>query len=199
MRYHGDCLPGMLIVPGASFSDERGWFKEAFSERRFREALAVAGLGLAPAFVQDNVSRSGVGVLRGLHFQSAPAAQGKLVSVLQGRVFDVGVDMRPSSAHFGDWSSMELSRENGLSLWIPPGFAHGFVALEEGTILSYKVTCAYAAEHERAIRWDDEDLAIEWPTVVAARAGFVMSTKDRTAPSFRSAVADIRKCGELES
>jgi dTDP-4-dehydrorhamnose 3,5-epimerase len=179
-------LPGVVIVEPAVFSDDRGWFMESFNEARFEAALA--GLGLPPAgrFVQDNHSCSHAGVLRGLHYQLPPHAQGKLVRVVKGRAFDVAVDIRRGSAHFGRWVGVELTAENRRQLWIPVGFAHGFLALEDDTHFLYKTTDFYARECERAIRWDDAEIGIEWPLA----AGMVprVAQKDAAAPGLAAAM-----------
>ena len=149
-------IPGPLIIEPRVFGDERGFFMETWNAGSFRE------LGLDLAFVQDNHSRSQKGVLRGLHFQN-PGAQGKLVRVACGAVFDVAVDLRRSSDHFGKWVGVELSAENKRMLWVPEGFAHGFVTLMDDTDFLYKCTAPYAPEHEHTLAWDDADVGIEWP------------------------------------
>ena len=149
-------IPDVLCLTPNLFPDERGWFFESFNARKFRDAT-----GVAAEFVQDNVSRSKKKVLRGLHYQIAQP-QGKLVRVSYGAVLDVAVDLRRSSPCFGKWVAMELSAENRRQLWIPAGFAHGFVALHDDTEMQYKTTDYYAPEHERTILWNDPDLAIDW-------------------------------------
>lgn len=151
-------IPDVILFTPRVFGDERGFFFESYNQRAFREAT-----GLTPDFVQDNHSRSARGVLRGLHYQIEPRAQGKLVRVVQGAVFDVAVDIRPGSATFGRWVGEELSAENKRQMWIPPGFAHGFLTLTESAEFLYKTTDFYSPEHERCIAWDDPDLAIDWP------------------------------------
>jgi dTDP-4-dehydrorhamnose 3,5-epimerase len=146
-----------LITPKV-FGDDRGFFYESFNARVFSEVT-----GPQPAFVQDNHSRSVKGVLRGLHYQLAPRAQGKLVRVVQGEVFDVAVDIRRSSPTFGKWVGAVLSAENKNQLWIPPGFAHGFVTLSETAEFLYKTTDFYSPKCERCIAWDDTAVCIEWP------------------------------------
>jgi dTDP-4-dehydrorhamnose 3,5-epimerase len=151
-------LPGMLILEPEIYGDARGFFLESYNERDFREAT-----GADPTFVQDNHSRSARGVLRGLHYQ-IEKAQGKLVRVMHGRVFDVGVDLRRGSPDLGRWCGVELSGDAPQRmLWIPPGFAHGFVVLSESADFLYKATEYYAPEHERSILWNDPDIGIEWP------------------------------------
>jgi dTDP-4-dehydrorhamnose 3,5-epimerase len=150
-------LPGVLLLEPRVFGDERGFFMETWSQAAFADA------GLSMSFVQDNHSRSSRGVLRGLHYQVGDAAQGKLVRVTAGAVFDVVVDLRRSSPTFGKWVGYELSAANKRMLWVPEGFAHGFLTLQDGTDFLYKCTRAYAPAHERAIRWDDPAIGIAWP------------------------------------
>ncbi len=154
-------IPDVKILEPAIFSDDRGYFLESWNARSF------ANGGLNWNFVQDNHSRSKKNVLRGLHYQ-LQHAQGKLVRVTAGAVFDVAVDIRRSSPTFGRWVSVELSEDNHRMLWIPAGFAHGFLALRDGTDLAYKCTDFYAAQHERTIVWNDPDLAIAWPITMDA-------------------------------
>ncbi|MCI0992955.1 dTDP-4-dehydrorhamnose 3,5-epimerase [Pseudomonas sp. ICMP22404] len=149
-------LPEVLIIEPKVFGDDRGFFYESFNARAFAEAT-----GCDPQFVQDNHSRSTKGVLRGLHYQ-IEQAQGKLVRVIAGEVLDVAVDIRRSSPTFGQWESVHLSAQNQRQLWVPPGFAHGFVVLSESADFLYKTTDYYAPSAERCIRWDDPDLAIDW-------------------------------------
>lgn len=149
-------IPGPLIIEPKVFGDERGFFMESWNAATF----AAAGLDLN--FVQDNHSRSSRGVLRGLHFQN-PEPQGKLVRVVSGAVYDVVVDLRRSSPHFGRWVGVELSALNKRLFWVPEGFAHGFLTLEDGTDFLYKCTSRYAPEHEHCLAWDDPDVGIDWP------------------------------------
>ncbi|NWB48410.1 dTDP-4-dehydrorhamnose 3,5-epimerase [Pseudomonas gingeri] len=149
-------LPGVLILEPKVFGDERGFFYESFNARAFQAAT-----GLDVTFVQDNHSRSQQGVLRGLHYQ-LENTQGKLVRVIAGEVLDVAVDIRRSSPHFGQWEAVHLSAENNRQLWIPEGFAHGFVVLSESAEFLYKTTDYYTPSAERCIRWDDPTLAIDW-------------------------------------
>jgi dTDP-4-dehydrorhamnose 3,5-epimerase len=151
-------LPEVLIIEPKVFGDERGFFFESFNQRIFEEAV-----GHPVSFVQDNHSESKRGVLRGLHFQMPPHAQGKLVRVVQGEVFDVAVDIRPSSSRFGQWVGMNMSAESKQQLWIPAGFAHGFLTLSETAHLLYKATNYYAPSSERSISWRDPQIAIDWP------------------------------------
>ena len=149
-------LPGLLLFEPKVFADARGFFMETWNQRRYQAA------GIQANFVQDNISVSRRGALRGLHFQN-PAAQGKLVSVLQGEVFDVAVDLRRSSPMFGQWHGLNLSSENKLQFFVPPGFAHGFLVLSETAMFHYKCTEFYSPKDELTIRWNDPDLGIEWP------------------------------------
>jgi dTDP-4-dehydrorhamnose 3,5-epimerase len=151
-------IPDVLLIEPKVFGDARGFFYESFNQKAFNDAT-----GLTVDFVQDNHSRSSKGVLRGLHYQLPPHAQGKLVRVVRGAVFDVAVDIRKSSPTFGKWVGEELSEENNRQLWIPPGFAHGFLVLSETADFLYKTTNYYAASHERSIAWDDAAVGIGWP------------------------------------
>lgn len=157
MKVIATALPEVLILEPQVFGDERGFFYESFNARRFAEAT-----GVTREFVQDNHSRSARGVLRGLHYQ-LQQAQGKLVRVSAGEVYDVAVDVRRNSANFGKWVGVHLSAENKRQLWVPEGFAHGFLVLSEYAEFLYKTTDYYAPAHERCIRWDDPQLAIDWP------------------------------------
>jgi dTDP-4-dehydrorhamnose 3,5-epimerase len=171
-------FPDVIIIEPKVFGDARGFFYESFNGKQFQEAT-----DLDVEFVQDNHSKSGHGVLRGLHYQ-IEQPQGKLVRVVHGKVFDVAVDIRKSSATFGHWVGEILSAENFRQLWIPPGFAHGFLVLAGDTELLYKTTDYYAPEHERSIKWDDSDLAIDWPI-----DGFDprLSDKDQEGVTFANA------------
>lgn len=170
-------IPDVVILEPAVYEDDRGWFMESFNEARFQAGLKTLGLPVPKPFVQDNQSCSKRGVLRGLHYQKAPHAQGKLVRVTQGSVFDVAVDIRRDSLTFGQWVGVELSATNYRTLWIPEGFAHGFVALEENTHVHYKTTDYYAKQAEGAILWNDPDLGIEWPLL----QGLIINQKDQEA------------------
>jgi dTDP-4-dehydrorhamnose 3,5-epimerase len=178
-------LPGVILVETNVFADDRGWFMESFNAAQLDTALKVMGLPEAPAFVQDNHSCSRGGVLRGLHYQLPPHAQGKLVRVVKGKAWDVAVDIRRGSTTFGCWVGTELSADNRRQLWIPPGFAHGFLALEDDTHFLYKTTDVYAKECERSIRWDDPTLAIAWP--LAAGTLPQLAAKDAAAPLLADA------------
>jgi dTDP-4-dehydrorhamnose 3,5-epimerase len=172
-------LKGLLIIEPRVFGDERGFFFESYNEMAFNEAT-----GLSPRFVQDNHSKSVKGVLRGLHYQLPPKAQGKLVRVVQGEVFDVAVDIRKDSPTFGQWVGEVLSAENKKQLWIPPGFAHGFLTLSDTAEFLYKTTDTWSPEHERAIIWNDATLSIDWPL-----NGLVpqLAAKDAAAVAFSAA------------
>jgi len=171
-------IPDVVLFRPKVFGDERGFFYESFNAKAFSEAT-----GLAPNFVQDNHSRSVRGVLRGLHYQVAPHAQGKLVRVVQGEVFDVAVDIRRHSATFGKWVGACLSADNRCQLWIPEGFAHGFVTLSETAEFLYKTTDYYAPHSERCIAWNDSSLGIEWPYTDTPQ----LSGKDAQGLSLESA------------
>ena len=157
MAYEKLALPEVVLFTPKVFGDERGFFFESFSEREFVEAT-----GLDYRFVQDNHSKSVKGVLRGLHYQLPPHAQGKLVRVVQGAVFDVAVDIRKSSPNFGKWVGAMLSADNKQQLWIPPGFAHGFVTLTDTAEFLYKTTDFYAPQSERCIAWDEPSIGVDW-------------------------------------
>jgi dTDP-4-dehydrorhamnose 3,5-epimerase len=172
-------LPEVLILEPQVFGDERGFFMESYNQKEFDAAV-----GYRVTFVQDNHSRSARGVLRGLHYQLPPHAQGKLVRVAAGSVFDVAVDMRRSSPRFGHWTGIELSAETHRQMWIPPGFAHGFLVLSESADFLYKTTDYYAPEAEAALRWDDPEVGVRWPALDAAPA---LSAKDRVAPRLADA------------
>lgn len=174
----------VVVIEPAVFADERGWFMESHNEHRFEDALVALGLPAPRRFVQDNHSCSARGVLRGLHYQLPPHAQGKLVRVVQGRAFDVAVDIRRGSPTFGRWVGVELSAHNHRQMWIPEGFAHGFVALEDDTHFLYKTTDYYAKDSERAIRWDDPAIGIAWPVLDGAPS---LAPKDADAPTLAKA------------
>ena len=171
-------IPDVVLIEPRAFGDDRGWFMETWKASDF------AAHGIAGPFVQDNHSRSsGVHVIRGLHYQMDPAAQGKLVRCTLGAVLDVAVDIRRGSPTYGKWVAVELSDQNRRILWVPPGFAHGFCTTSEVSEVVYKVSGGeYSPSHDRAIRWDDPDLAIKWPTTQP-----LLSAKDAAAPRFRDA------------
>ena len=177
MNISETALPGVLIIAPKLFGDARGFFLESWNQQAFASA------GLTMDFVQDNHSRSARGVLRGLHYQ-LENPQGKLVRVTQGAVFDVAVDIRRSSPHFGQWVGVELNDDNHRMLWIPPGFAHGFLVLSESADFLYKCTSLYHPASDRGIRWDDPDIGIAWPDVGMAPQ---LSGKDAAAPHLAHA------------
>ena len=168
-------LPGVLLLEPKRFGDDRGFFMEMFHAQRYAEA------GITAPFVQDNFSRSARGILRGLHFQE-PNAQGKLVQVLAGAVYDVAVDVRRGSPTFGQWVGVELTADNRHQLWVPPGFAHGFCVLSESADFHYKCTDVYSPASERGIAWNDPDLGIPWPVTSP-----LLSGKDAAAPRLKDA------------
>lgn len=177
-------IKDLLIFEPRVFGDDRGWFMESFNQQNFEKILAARGLNI-PEFVQDNHSFSKKGVLRGLHYQLNPHAQGKLVRVVQGRAWDVAVDIRQDSETFGQWVGVELSGDNHKQFWIPAGFAHGFIALEDNTQFLYKTTDYYSKEYERSIVWDDPDIAVEWP--VEEDMQIFLTDKDALANQFNTA------------
>jgi len=179
MRVVPTALPEVLIIEPSVFGDDRGFFLESFNQRTLDAAV-----GEHVEFVQDNHSRSRRGVLRGLHYQLPPHAQGKLVRVVSGRVFDVAVDMRRGSATFGRWAGTELSATEHRQVWVPTGFAHGFLVLSDTADFLYKTTNYYAPAAEGCVRWDDPRLAIEWPD---PGVPIQLSGKDSSAPSFAQA------------
>jgi len=171
-------IPEVLIVKPKVFSDDRGFFLEFYKESDFKSA------GIDERFVQDNHSKSVKGVLRGLHYQLNPKAQGKLVRCIKGKIFDVAVDIRKGSPTFGKYIAVELSEENKLMLWIPRGFAHGFLTLSEEAEIIYKVSSSeYSPEYDRSIRWNDPDINIDWP--ISGEP--ILSEKDQKAPLLKNA------------
>ena len=171
-------IPGLIVVEPTVHGDARGFFMEAWKSSRYGSA------GLPACFVQSNISRSGAGVIRGLHFQH-PKPQGKLVSVLEGSVFDVAVDVRSDSPTFGQWAGVELSAGNHRQLFVPEGFAHGFCVLGDSVLLSYLCTAEYRAEYDAVVAWDDPDIGIRWP-----REAGRLSQKDAAAPRLRDIDSD---------
>lgn len=167
-------IKDLLIIKPNVYEDQRGYFFESYNKQRFLKH------GIDQNFVQDNESKSQKGVLRGLHFQKPPFEQGKLVRVMQGAVLDVAVDLRKASPTYGQWNSVELTHENKWMYWIPPGFAHGFVALEDNTVFFYKCTNVYNSESEASILWCDPDLNIKWPVDKP-----ILTVKDQGAPLFK--------------
>jgi dTDP-4-dehydrorhamnose 3,5-epimerase len=179
MRVTATELPEVLILEPRVFGDERGYFMESYNRRIFDESV-----GHEVQFVQDNHSRSARGVLRGLHYQLPPHAQGKLVRATAGNIFDVAVDMRRSSPRFGKWVGIELSGENHRQVWIPPGFAHGFLVLSDSAEVLYKTTEYYSPQHDAAVAWNDATLAIQWPV---KGLSISLSAKDAAASLFAAA------------
>ncbi len=186
MRIEATALPGVVTIEPAVFGDDRGWFMESFHLGKFEAGLAQLGLPAPRPFVQDNHSVSKAGTLRGLHYQLPPHPQGKLVRVTQGAAFDVAVDIRRGSPHFGRWVGVELSAANRRQLWVPEGFAHGFLALQDDTHFLYKTTDVYAKDCERSIRWDDAAIGIHWP-LPAGLAQPLLAPKDAAAPLLAQA------------
>ena len=177
-----------LLLTPQRFEDERGFFVEAWNRIRFAEALGLPP-EQAPRFDQDNFSRSRRGVLRGLHYQLPPAPQGKLVRCLSGEIHDVIVDIRRGSPSFGRWLGVRLSAANLHQLWVPPGFAHGFLALSDSADVLYKVSGLWNRACERSLLWNDPRLAIEWPLEVLGGNPPILSAKDAAAPTLAEAVA----------
>ena len=173
MRSIATALPGVLILEPKVFGDARGFFLESYNRKTFADAT-----GVDAEFVQDNHSRSAKGVLRGMHLQVGGHAQGKLVRVASGRVFDVAADVRRASPTFGRWVGVELDAESQRQFWIPAGYAHGFVVLSDSADFLYKATAYYAPAHELSVRWDDPRLGIEWPDIGMA---FSLAARDRDA------------------
>ncbi len=171
-------IPGLLIIKPTVFEDARGYFFESYNKQRFLQH------GIDQNFVQDNESMSQNGVLRGLHFQKPPFEQGKLVRVMKGSVLDVAVDIRKSSPTYGQWESVELTQNNKWMYWLPPGMAHGFVALENNTVFFYKCTNVYNQESEGSICWNDPTLDIQWPL-----SNPIITDKDKNAPYFKDFIS----------
>ena len=167
-------IAGLLIIEPDVFHDERGYFYECYNTEKFRE------IGIPDVFMQDNESRSKKGVLRGMYFQNPPYEQGKLIRVVKGAIWDVAVDIRKSSPTYGKYETIMLSEENKTLFWIPPGFAHGFITLEEDTVLHYKCTNIYHKEAEDCLVWNDPDLAIKWPNEAP-----IVSGRDQGAGRFK--------------
>ena len=180
----GISIEGPLLITPQSFGDDRGWFFESWNQNNFDEAV-----GETVVFSQDNHSRSVRGVLRGLHYQLAPEPQSKLVRASLGEIFDVAVDIRRSSPSFGQWVGAILSAEYKQQLWLPEGFAHGFLTLSEVAEVQYKARGFWNKDCERSIRWDDPELAIQWPLDQQEGAAVSLSEKDAEAPSFKAALS----------
>lgn len=170
-------LKDCYIIEPTIFEDERGYFFEKYNEKRFEELTGLSG-----HFVQDNISKSSYGVLRGIHFQKGEHAQAKLVSCLEGKVWDVVVDLRKESTTFGQWFGIELTEENKLQLYVPRGFGHGFAVLSDTAVFAYKCDNFYNKESEGAVAWDDADLNIDWKLEIEK---VILSEKDKNSPSFK--------------
>lgn len=177
MKLTSSAIADVLLIEPKVFGDDRGFFMETYRESEFKRMFAAAGL-IAPHFVQENMSRSAKHVLRGLHFQKTKP-QGKLVRVVSGKIFDVAVDLRQGSTTFGQWVGQILSAENHLQIYIPPGFAHGFLTLSDYADIIYKCTDYYAPEDEGHVAWDDADIAIDWPLTKGVTP--ILSDKDVNA------------------
>ena len=177
MKVTRSSIPDVLLIEPQVFNDDRGFFFESFNQEKFEEAI-----GRKINFVQDNHSKSTKGVLRGLHYQIPPRAQGKIIRVTQGEVFDVVVDLRKSSPTFGKWAGEILSSDNKKQMWIPEGFAHGFLTLSNTAEFLYKTTDFYSKDHEEAIQWNDKTIGIDWPMQEVS-----LSSKDNAALSFKEA------------
>jgi dTDP-4-dehydrorhamnose 3,5-epimerase len=176
MKFEKLSIPDVVKISPTRFGDKRGYFSEVFKDAWFRQTIADVG------FVQDNQSLSAApGTIRGLHFQLEPFAQGKLVRCIVGSIFDAAVDIRVGSPTFGKWVAAELSADNGDQLWIPAGFAHGFATLEPDTVIHYKVTAPYSAEHDRGLLWNDPEIGLAWP---GSESDAVLSEKDRNQPTL---------------
>ncbi|WP_286998402.1 MULTISPECIES: dTDP-4-dehydrorhamnose 3,5-epimerase [Comamonas] len=179
MKATPTAIPEVMVIEPKVFGDARGFFYESFNQAAFNAAT-----GTTFEFVQDNHSRSSMGVLRGLHYQLPPHAQGKLVRVVRGAVWDVAVDIRQNSPTFGQWVGQELTEDNHKQFWIPPGFAHGFVVLSESADFLYKTTNYYAPQSDRGLLWNDPDIGIAWPDLGME---FLLSDKDQKQPLLRNA------------
>tara|TARA_B100000161_G_scaffold65399_1_gene44273 strand:- start:2054 stop:2632 length:579 start_codon:yes stop_codon:yes gene_type:complete len=178
----GNILDGVFIIEPKIFEDNRGFFYESWNQQLFNNTV-----GEEVNFQQDNHSLSNLGVLRGLHYQIEPKPQGKLVRCITGSVFDVAVDLRKSSPTFGEWASIVLDNVNKLMIWIPVGFAHGFLSLEDNSELLYKASELWSKDHDRSIRWDDENININWPLKDINFSEPRLSEKDATAPFLKNA------------
>lgn len=178
-------IKDLIILETQIYSDKRGWFTENYNQQTFDQILSQLNQPKA-RFIQDNLSFSHKNVLRGLHYQTNPYSQAKLIQVLQGSVWDVAVDLRQDSSTFGQWFGIEISAQNHKQLWIPAGFAHGFLTLQDNTLFTYKTTNFYAKEHEYSILWNDPDLNIKWPIV--PNTEIIQSVKDQHAPLLKESL-----------
>jgi len=188
MQVETTSLPGVLMLTPAVFADDRGYFLESWNRRQFAAALGLAETEL-PEFVQDNQSRSSRGVLRGLHYQVEPEPQAKLVRCVAGEIFDVAVDLRRDSVTFGQWTGARLSGTNHQQLWVPAGFAHGFLTLSESAEVLYKTAGFWNRTCERSLLWNDPAIGITWPTEALEGQEALLSAKDAEAPTLAQAVA----------
>jgi dTDP-4-dehydrorhamnose 3,5-epimerase len=188
MKSENLSIEGLKLITLDRFEDQRGYFFESYNEKAFNDAI-----GDNIKFVQDNVSYSGPNILRGLHFQLPPKSQGKYVQVLKGRVLDVVVDIRPDSSTFMSWESVELTESNGKALYIPPGFAHGFLVRSANAIFSYKVTEYYSKELDRSVNWSDPEFGIDWGRITPN-----LSEKDSQAPWFKDLKEEIIEAFSLK-
>ena len=188
MQVETTSLPGVLMLTPAVFADDRGYFFESWNRRQFAAALGLAEAEL-PEFVQDNQSRSSRGVLRGLHYQVEPEPQAKLVRCVAGEIFDVAVDLRRDSVTFGQWTGARLSGTNHQQLWVPAGFAHGFLTLSESAEVLYKTAGFWNRTCERSLLWNDPAIGITWPTEALEGQEALLSAKDAEAPTLAQAIA----------
>jgi dTDP-4-dehydrorhamnose 3,5-epimerase len=188
MQVETTSLPGVLMLTPAVFADDRGYFFESWNRRHFTAALGMAEAEL-PEFVQDNQSRSSRGVLRGLHYQVEPEPQAKLVRCVAGEIFDVAVDLRRDSVTFGQWTGARLSGTNHQQLWVPAGFAHGFLTLSESAEVLYKTAGFWNRTCERSLLWNDPAIGITWPTEALEGQEALLSAKDAEAPTLAQAIA----------
>jgi dTDP-4-dehydrorhamnose 3,5-epimerase len=187
MQVETTSLPGVLMLTPAVFADDRGYFFESWNRRQFAAALGMAETEL-PEFVQDNQSRSSRGVLRGLHYQVEPEPQAKLVRCVAGEIFDVAVDLRRDSVTFGQWTGARLSGTNHQQLWVPAGFAHGFLTLSESAEVLYKTAGFWNRTCERSLLWNDPAIGITWPTEALEGQEALLSAKDAEAPTLAQAI-----------
>ena len=178
-------IKDLIILETQIYPDKRGWFTESYNQQAFDQILSQLNQPKA-RFIQDNLSLSHKNVLRGLHYQTKPYSQAKLIQVVQGSVWDVAVDLRQDSSTFGQWFGIEISAQNHKQLWIPAGFAHGFLTLQDNTLFTYKTTNFYAKEHEYSILWNDPDLNIKWPIV--PNTEIIQSVKDQHAPLLKESL-----------
>lgn len=178
-------IKDLIILETQIYPDKRGWFTESYNQQAFDQILSQLNQPKA-RFIQDNLSFSHKNVLRGLHYQTKPYSQAKLIQVVQGSVWDVAVDLRQDSSTFGQWFGIEISAQNHKQLWIPAGFAHGFLTLQDNTLFTYKTTNFYAKEHEYSILWNDPDLNIKWPIV--PNTEIIQSVKDQHAPLLKESL-----------